>query len=619
MWTAETDWGTTLPESPFRLVVSSDKHGYYHQHFVQTGMMKFLPSHTKNMRRILLDGLFFFPLVALALFISGASPVTCSAQPAAADAATAGQAKPDSPSEADSFAGAPVFQPEDVVRKARELASRPYENPAGQVPDLLLKLNTAQWNSIRFRPDHALWANSDSLFKAQFFHPGFIFNRVVTIHSVQEGRVTPYPSSHAMFEYNRDLPVEAIKQIPLSFAGFSLIFPLSRPSQADEILSFLGASYFRALGRNSRYGISARGLAVNTSLPEGEEFPYFREFWLVQPSPRSVTITLYALMDSPSLTGAYTFRIKPGDTTVMDVEAKLFMRTGTPGPQKIGLAPLTSMFLYSETDNGRSGDFRPEVHDSDGLLYLDGDNDWNWRPLANPYRLAVNVFPVSNPRGFGLMQRDNVFDHYQDLVGRYDMHSSLWVEPKGDWGDGHIELIEIPSKEEIHSNVTVFWVPVKPRPTVLVGAENDVPPQARYQDEMNLAYRLYWMPPGNTPHGLGRAIATRTAKSQKNDSLRFIIDFESELLNQLPEDTGLTSVIETPAEAPVIGKILTKNPVTQGWRLDFTVRLPRQDGMVQSLVTIREGIPPLRFRALLKKGENLPDALTETWVYDLNL
>jgi glucans biosynthesis protein len=302
----------------------------------------------------------------------------------------------------------------------------------------------------------------------------------------------------------------------------------------------------------------------------------------------------------------------------MDVTCRLFMRKDAERPQKIGIAPLTSMFFYAENSGGIPDSYRPEVHNSDGLLYHSEDNFWVWSPLSNPGRLAVNTFPLRNPRGFGLLQRDDNFDHYQDIAARYDRRSSLWVEPVGDWGAGRLELIEIPTRDEIHNNINVFWVSARTEAREENNADaggnaESVP----YPEEMEFAYRLYWMAPGVTPHELGRAASTRMVRIPQEDSVWFYIDFEGETLAALPADTGLTSVIETPEQSPVLEKQLLKNPATGGWRLIFKVRVPRQEGMVQSIISARDGSPRLRFRALLKKGENLPDPLTEVWVYDM--
>lgn len=536
-----------------------------------------------------------------------AKPQTVSPPEAAGDAADKALQAP---------ALLPDFGMADVEAKARSLASTAFENPDGKVPAFLLDISYDQWRKIRFRPQSSLWRDEGPQFEAQFFHPGLFYNRLVAINIVDDGKAEKLAFSPDMFEYGDTALADRVRETPLDFSGFRLHFPIKRGDYKDEIAVFLGATYFRAVTSHSQYGLSGRGLAIDTALAGGEEFPYFREFWLVKPENEAQTMTVYALMDTPSMTGAYRFDITPGDFTVMEVACTLFARKGAKPVQKIGLGALTSMFLFGETENGRSGDYRPEVHDSDGLIFLDADHNWFWSPLANPRRLAINEFRLNNPRGFGLMQRDPLFDHYQDLEARYEMRPSLWVEPKGDWGDGRLELIEIPSEEEIHDNMVAFWVPDKTADTGEVPEGQNAAPKI-YPETMSYAYRLVWMAPGANPHGLGWAVATRTAR--QDDKLRFVIDFEGGELDFLPADTGLSSVVEIPDSVQLIEKQLIKNPITEGWRLVFLVRLPKEDGVLQSIRSAREGAPSLRFKAVLKKGENLPDPLTETWIYDLQL
>ena len=109
----------------------------------------------------------------------------------------------------------------------------------------------------------------------------------------------------------------------------------------------------------------------------------------------------------------------------MDIEATLFMRAAV---SRFGIAPLTSMYWFSETKKETAIDWRPEVHDSDGLSMWSGNGERLWRPLNNPPRIMVSAFSDNNPRGFGLCQRDRVFDHYLDGV-YYDRRPTLWVEP----------------------------------------------------------------------------------------------------------------------------------------------------------------------------------------------
>ncbi len=503
------------------------------------------------------------------------------------------------------------FSLADVKAKALEMAAKPFENPDGKVPDFLLNISYDQWRKIRFQADHALWREQNLPFEVQFFHPGLFYNRLVDINIVENGQAVPIKLGPDLFSYGDPALRDKVAALNLGFAGFRLHFPLNRPDYKDEVVVFLGASYFRALAQNTQYGLSARALAVDTALQSGEEFPYFREFWLVKPAPGDTEITVYGLMDSPSLVGAYRFVVRPGVTTAMDVDCNLYLRKDV---AKLGLAPLTSMFLFGETENGMSGDYRPEVHDSDGLLSLDNEGVWTWAPLANPKRLAVISTPMNDPRGFGLLQRDADFDHYQDLEARYERRPSLWVEPRGNWGKGFLEMIEIPSVEEIHDNMVAFWVPDKAN-FLPEGAAPDT--KLRYAPQMNWQYTVKWMLPGINPHNLAAAVSTRMAKGQSEDTRRFVVDFAGGALKNLPPDAGLTSVLTLPEGVRLVDKQLMYNPETRGWRLVFQVALP-QEGVLQNLIS-RGGSQNFRFSALLKQGENVSEPLTETWAYDLQL
>jgi len=500
----------------------------------------------------------------------------------------------------------------DVKHKAEELASRPFEDPEGQVPDFLLNISYDQWRKIRFRPSESLWRKEGLPFEVQFFHPGLFYNRLVAVNVVDGGRAEKLTFSPSVFEYGDEEFASKVAGTPLDFAGFRIHYNLNTGKYKDEVAVFLGASYFRAVARDGQYGLSARGLAVDTALQSGEEFPYFREFWIEKPREDSDSITVHALLDSPSLAGAYTFTIIPGKETSMDTECVLFLRKDV---QKLGIAPLTSMFLYGETENGRPGDYRPEVHDSDGLLIRTNSGEWIWRPLANPGRLALIPFPQENPAGFGLMQRDWIFDHYQDLEARYEKRPSLWIEPRGNWGRGWVELVEIPSELEIHDNMVAYWVPGK-------GAEKGPDGQpagdpGKYPRTMAFAYRMRWLNPKEPLHSLGRVAATRMAAGNQEGTVRFVLDFEGGELQDLPADAGLTSVVTLDDGARLLEKQLHKNGATGGWRLVLTVALD-PEGKFKTLFPTAPSRPRIRLSALLKKGENLPDPLTETWTYDLH-
>jgi glucans biosynthesis protein len=475
----------------------------------------------------------------------------------------------------------PSFGLDDVAQRAEALARQAFRDPAGEVPKWLTEISYDQWRDIRFRPDQALWRDLKLPFQLQFFHPGLYYDRTVRVQVVDGAGEHPVPFNPSSFDYGRN---EFGSRVPqdVGFAGLRLHYPIKRKDYLDEVIVFLGASYFRAVGKDHVYGLSARGLAVDTASPAGEEFPFFREFWIERPAAAARSVVIYALLDSRRLTGAYRFAVQPGADTQVDVEARLFFRERI---EKLGVAPLTSMFFHGENSVIPVLDFRPEVHDSDGLQLHSGTGEWLWRPLDNRRRLQVSSFDLPDPKGFGLIQRDRHFEDYQDLEARYDLRPSAWVEPRGTWGRGRVELVEIPTDDEVNDNIAAYWVPEQP---AVPGS------QPRY------AYALHWYgdaplrPPG------GRVEATRL--DRKDDVWRFVVDFVGKDLAALPPETVLQGVVTigsgAPDEGDLVGQFVEKNPVTGGFRLVFRVRPRRGD--------------PLPLRAFLQQG---PGALTETWSY----
>jgi glucans biosynthesis protein len=478
-------------------------------------------------------------------------------------------------------ARAAAFGLDDVAKQAQAIAATSFRDPHGEVPNWLLEIGYDQWRDIRFRTDRALWRDRNLPFEAQFFHPGLYYDRVVRIHEIDAQGVHDVPFSPDLFDYGRN---EFASRVPqdLGFAGFRLHYPINRRDYKDELIVFLGASYFRALAKGQVYGLSARGLAIDTALPSGEEFPFFREFWLERPKPNARTAVIYALLDSPSVAGAYRFAVRPGEQTVIDVEARIFFRRAV---AKLGIGPLTSMFYFGEGDSKPRPDYRPEVHDSDGLLIAERSGEWIWRPLQNPRRLRVSAFQSPNPVGFGLLQRDRDFDHFQDLETRQEQRPSAWVAPKGEWGPGHVELVEIPTDSERHDNIVAYWVPAR--------AEGSIDP-ASFAYELRFYSEDSTLPPG------GRAVATRRDRGTHDDSWRYVVDFEGPGLSAISEEIVLQGVVSSRSsdgDAEVIEQQVLKNPVTGGWRLVFQVR-PRGGAAVD-------------LRAFLRRGEQ---TLTETWV-----
>jgi len=485
----------------------------------------------------------------------------------------------------------------EIWEMARELSLSTYQGFLGKVPESLSNLSYDQWRDIRFKPEKSVWLDKNLPFQIRFYHLGFLYDVPVRVNLVTSKGIKEFRYDPDLFDYGKNsLPVETYKNI--GFAGFRIHYPLNRPDYHDELISFLGASYFRALGKNQRYGISARGLAIDTALPTGEEFPYFRDFWIVEPKKKSKHITIYALLDSPSLAGAYKFFVQPGEKTTVDVKASIFRRKNV---EKLGMAPLTSMFYYGENTINRPDDYRPEVHDSDGLLIAYEADKWEWRPLLNPSRLNVSNFPANDVYGFGLLQRDTEFCNYQDLEARYDLRPSVWIAPRERWGKGRVELIEIPSTWETIDNIVAFWVP------------EELP---QIGEPVNFSYRMSWHLPKGSPHGMGYVVSTRTGKGKDDNTRLFVIDFQGKTIEAIPADTGLTAVVTVSEGAELVEKTLMKNEVTEGWRLAFQVRV-KGGSTIEQLQPDKR--PKIKIQAFLKKGDNLPDILTETWSYQWQL
>ena len=374
--------------------------------------------------------------------------------------------------------------------KARDLAALPYIEPAKPAPEIVAKIDYEAWGSIRYNTGHALFAEGPSQFPVTFFHLGTYFRKSVQMHVVGNGVARTVAYDPALF----DMPENSIaRQLPESagFAGFRVQEP--RGGQLDwrrnDWVAFLGAAYFRAIGQLHQYGLSARGVALDIAVGgKPEEFPDFTQFYLSPMDGDSLTV--HALMEGPSIVGAFQFVMSRGKGVVMQIEQVLHLRRDI---ARFGLAPLTSMYWFSETAKGKAADWRPEIHDSDGLALWTGAGERIWRPLNNPPRIIVSAFADEHPRGFGLLQRDRVFDHYQDGV-KYERRPSLWVEPQGDWGKGAVQLVEIPTDDEIHDNIVAQWVPEKP---------------ARAGDVVELAMTLHWLADEPFPTPLGRCVATR--------------------------------------------------------------------------------------------------------------
>lgn len=472
------------------------------------------------------------------------------------------------------------FTDQTVIDLARELALNPFEPPErGDLPEGFADLGYDDYRGLRFDADRSLWVEEELPFRVSFLHRGFIFAERIDVFEVAGGQARRILYDPELFSLNG---LEVPEGMDLGFSGVRLHTPLNRTDGFDEVAVFQGASYFRAVAAGQVYGLSARGLAIRTADPEGEEFPIFRAYWIERPETDADTLTIHALLDSESATAAFRFTLDPGAVTQMNVEMTLFPRRDL---EKVGIAPLTSMFFFAANDRADVDDFRPAVHDSDGLEMWNGSDERLWRPLSNPERLQISAFMDGGTRGFGLMQRKARYEEYDDLEARYERRPSLWVEPSGDWGAGSVMLIEIPTSNEIHDNIVAFWRPGEP-----LSAGGEYP----------FAYRLYWggaEPETDDAPPLARFRWTRAGAGQLDASRLFVLDAVGPSLVGLPDDAPVTPVISASA-----GRVETpsvyRNPETGGFRLSFQL-LP-------------EGAESIELRALLMLGE---EPLTENWLY----
>ncbi|WP_240761551.1 glucan biosynthesis protein [Nitrosococcus wardiae] len=481
------------------------------------------------------------------------------------------------------ISSSPPFDFSVVEKIARQLAAQPYVKNTEMLPESLINLDYDQYRDIRYKPKHTLWQEEELPFQLQFFHRGFMFKDPVKIHIIDKGLSYTVAYANNLFDFGKNQFSETLPS-DLGFAGFRIFYPLRKGKELDEIAAFLGASYFRAIGLGQVYGLSARGLAVDTGLTRAEEFPLFKEFWIEKPSKENTKLAVYALLDSPAMTGAYHFIIQPGVKTMLEVTAHLFFRHGV---ERLGMAPLTSMFFHGENTDYFIDDFRPEVHDSDGLLIGRGNGEWVWRPLSNPRQLQINVFEDTNPIGFGLMQRDRHFEHYQDLESKYHLRPSAWVERLGKWGAGAIYLIEIPSDAEKYDNIIAFWVPKH---------------QLGKDQDWVFKYRLHFLLNNSPEPSGGKVLASRIGGGGTDvlDGKRrkFVVDFASETLHFLSKHAPVEAEISA-SRGRIINPVVHKNPFTHSWRLSFELEPEAEE-------------EPVNLRAYLKTGT---ETLSETWIY----
>ncbi|MDF7666255.1 glucan biosynthesis protein G [Orbaceae bacterium ESL0727] len=481
-----------------------------------------------------------------------------------------------------------AFSFNDVVGKAETLSKQGYVKPTRNIPNELASLQFADYQKIHFNHQKAYWGDRKSLFKLEFYHQGMYFDSPVKINEIVNNQANEIKYNPAYFDLS-GANLDKLATNQLGFAGFKVHYPINSKNKTDdEIFTALGGSYFRVVGKGQIYGLSARGLAIDTGEMSGEEFPRFKEFWIERPEPNQRHLIIYALLDSPKVAGAYKFTLVPSVDTTVTVEAKVFFREAV---KKLGVAPLTSMFLFGPNQPSPLLNYRPAIHDSNGLSILAGNGEWIWRPLNNPKRLSFSSYTLENPKGFGLIQRDKGFSDYLDLDDHYEKRPSTWTEILGNWDKGRVELVEIPTADETNDNIVTFWVPEK---------------QYKAGDQLSVKYRLHYTlnEQERYPEGIAKATSTRLSLGdikqanlirKLDGSNAYVIDFTG---GNLSPNVPI-KVISSINNGSIVSTDTQYNTVNKGWRV--VMRFNVEDSKKATDMRVQ--------LASEKTGE----VLTETW------
>ncbi len=488
-----------------------------------------------------------------------------------------------------SFGPATPFGFDTVKAMARDLAAKAYVAPPMPDPAIVKTMDYDVERSIEPNRDYALFAdNDDGPYPVTFLTVGELFPKSVRLFALDEDRAREILFRPAYFNAPPGGPLSKLPTTPAPFAGFEVRQASDKPNlrEHEGWARFVGASYFRGVGESNQFGLSARGLSENTGISNPEEFPDFTHFWIGEGDADDDPVTVYALLDAPSVAGAYRFIMHRGRATTMEISCELHLRRPI---ERLGIAPLTSMFWYSETAKGAATDWRPEIHDSDGLAMWNGKGEHLWRPLNDPATLNISAFLDENPRGFGLMQRDKVYDHYLDAVS-YDRRPCGWVETKGDWGKGSVQLVEIPTDNEIYDNIIAMWVPAEP---------------TRAGQILSYDYNLLWRDTDPFPEGLALCVATRLSAgaeqgAPRSQTLRkFMVEFQGANLALLDIGEEPEPVLSASRGAFLNGNTeVSPDGNRTLWRTQFDLDA--------------HGPEPVELRCFLRHGGR---PLTETWVF----
>jgi glucans biosynthesis protein len=484
-----------------------------------------------------------------------------------------------------------------VALRAQVKAHKPFHSPRLDLPEILKadKLDYDKYREIRFRRSQALWGSENLPFEVEFFHPGYLYQEPVRINEFSYNYVQPVRFVQDFFDYGK---LDIKNEIPANtgYAGFRVLYALNQPDRLDELGAFLGASYYRLLGKDQRYGESARGLALDCGESgRPEEFPIFTEWWLGKPQPGSSVVHLFAILDSVSCVGAYEFEIHPGENTTAEISVVLYMREESTihieSPDRkpiisIGMAPLTSMFWFGKNSERKFDDYRPEVHDSDGLLAKMDNGEILWRPLNNASVLRHQRFETKDIRGFGLIQRERDFSAYQDLFNSYQSVPSVWIEPKGHWGEGSLHLVELSTTYEGLDNIVAYWDPKdKPKP----------------MQPYRFSYSQIWTKDMDRRISPNRAISTRIGPDSRNPHWRqFVIDFTGPKFSALAPEVNPEAIASCSPNGAIVENQVFKMPTPGVWRV--LIKMEPKAGNAD----------PIDLRCTMKNRE---EVLSETWTY----
>ena len=471
---------------------------------------------------------------------------------------------------------APSFSRDTVVDLARALAAKPYSAPPNELRDPFSDLTYEQFVGIKTKPGAAIWSGQNKGFSIELLHRGHIFTSAVDLYLVDNGATTRLNYQQDLFDYGG---LKLPEKLPdLGFSGFRVMHATKEGVEA-ELAIFQGASFYRAVAEGQNLGVTSRGLSIRTADPRGEEFPAFRVFWIEKPTLGDNALTIHALLDAPSVAGAYRFTIRPGEATIIDTELTLFARTYV---DHYGLAGFAAVSLFSPLDRRRQDDLRPMVASANGLQMLTGATEWLWRPLSNRENLQYSSFVDTNPKGYGALLRDRNIFNYEDDDQHWERRPSLWIEPLGDWGPGALQLVEIPSESENNENIVAYWRPTTP---LVVGLP------ATY------AYRQFWCwdPPTRPP--LATTVEARAGRAPTGKRRRFLVVFSGDILSDPNRTTQLTAALTTsPGAASNIRTFL--NPALKTCRVTFDID-PSSENFCEMRLVLKSGDTPI----------------SETWLY----